>query len=173
MLLFLLAPTAAAQPDASRLDLATHTLGIEIGGNAAPVSVTLDFPVSRVVVMRVGAMVLPFWGERENDTFRSPFGVDEPDREPPAPTFAVGSVTASRLFGQGRARLELGGGLMGRSNATENPDYFPSTIGLTGIAGFRVQPERGDFGVRITFTPLVDRRGVHPLGGFTFIYGFP
>ncbi|MEL7362921.1 MAG: hypothetical protein AAFN13_12680, partial [Bacteroidota bacterium] len=64
------------------------------------------------------------------------------------------------------------GGVLGRFNNTDNPGYFPSTVGLTGVLGLRVQPERGDFGVRLAFTPLVDRRGLHAIGGFALLYGF-
>ncbi|MEM6784268.1 MAG: hypothetical protein AAF624_11110 [Bacteroidota bacterium] len=164
LLLVLLAPTALAQ---ERLNLATYSVSVEVGGNAPPASVNLDVRFGDSYVLRVGGVLYLLWETHETtDLF------DDDELIPVRPTFGSGIVTLSRLLLDRRAQIEIGAGVMGRSNRNEQPE-FPTTAGLTGILGFRVQPEPGDFGIRVAFTPLVDRHGLHAMAGFAFLYGFP
>ncbi|MEO0742733.1 MAG: hypothetical protein AAF089_14205 [Bacteroidota bacterium] len=166
--LLLVIPALAALGQDGRSDLAVHTVYVEVLGNAMPGTLNIDVLVADRFALRFGGILLPLVDE-EGDL------IGDEHYTPQDLSFAAGTVMVSRLFGQGAVRLEVGAGVMGRANtrsrAPGDTDLFDSTVGLTGVLGFRVQPEPGGFGIRLGFTPLMDLRGLHPSAGLSVVYG--
>lgn len=166
--LLLVIPTQVALSQEGRSNLAVHSVYVELLGNAMPGTLNIDVLVADRFALRFGGILLPLVDE-EGDL------IGDEHYAPQDLSFATGTLMVSRLFGQGAVRLEVGAGVMGRANTRSrgpsDTDFFRSTVGLTGVLGFRVQPEPGGFGFRLGFTPLLDRYGWHPSAGLSIVYG--
>lgn len=137
---------------------ARSTLYLELGGNGGLFSLNADRRVGERLVLRVGVADWTTQGWTS-------------DRETSLTTVPI---TASHLFGTGSSRFELGGGLLA-GRRTEEGGFWgePRTSGrfasLTGIVGYRRQPEGRGFMYRISFTPFLGISGgehAYPVSGF-------